>query len=93
MSVMTATPRNTGRRHFEHVCTVCGKPTPRDNLVVKRVEFVTMGRNFKRLKVRSVAWLCQDCLKLDPHYQQEKHSSSPSRTQEIEFLRKRDENG
>jgi hypothetical protein len=90
---MTATPRNTGRRHFKHVCTVCSKPTPRDNLVVKRVEFVTMGNNFKRLKVRSVAWLCPTCLKADPHYQQEKNSSSPSRVQEIEFLRRRDENG
>lgn len=58
-------------------CSECGNKYPRSLLVVKRVVFDTMGVKYKRLKSRTVAWLCPTCLSADSAWNQKKHVEAP----------------
>lgn len=56
-------------------CDGCGEIRPRDELVVKRVQFKNMGMDGKLLATRVVGWLCtvvgvdgKSCLTRDEHY-------------------------
>lgn len=49
-------------------CTDCGKMTPRDKLLTKKVSFSTLGSDGKMIKSRTVGWLCFPCVKKDPTY-------------------------
>ena len=62
---------------YDYKCTECGNKPGRENLCVKRVSFNEIGRNGKRLKTRTVAWLCEDCRNIDPAWRAEKHHESP----------------
>ncbi len=53
-------------------CTRCNKPKGRDELVVKRVQFVGMGVGADILRSRVTDWLCPDCIVEDPDYLREK---------------------
>lgn len=64
-------------RNFDYRCTSCGRRAGREALVAKRVEFATVGKPFKRLKTRTVAWLCSVCLSGDPAWQQESTRGAP----------------
>jgi predicted RNA-binding Zn-ribbon protein involved in translation (DUF1610 family) len=59
------TPGNT----TTYRCSKCGAVHPRESLVVKRVQFQTMGRNWRTLKSRVTDWLCPDCREADPAWQ------------------------
>lgn len=52
----------------EYRCTRCEKVADRDQLTVKRVSFHTMGRENKRLRQRTLGWLCRDCREKDPEW-------------------------
>lgn len=57
-------------------CTGCGNTFHREQLTVKRAVFDTMGQKYKRLKSRTVGWLCAPCLEGDPDWTQERWSKS-----------------
>jgi hypothetical protein len=62
----TKPDKKTGWRNIRYACTQCGNEVGRDNLTVKRVEYATMGEGYKKLRVRTVAWLCNPCREADP---------------------------
>lgn len=78
------TPKSVNYRHFKHLCTVCGKEFPKDQLRAKQVSFAELGRGGKIIKRRTVAWLCPKDLAQDPAWQQERTTGSPIRRQELE---------
>lgn len=64
-------------REIDYKCSNCGaKPvgpsgeSVKEMLVVKKVLFAEMGVTGRTLKTRVVAWLCADCTKDDPAWQQ-----------------------
>lgn len=61
----------------EYRCTNCNRDVGRDNLTVKRVEFCTMGEKFRRLRSRTVAWLCNACREADPAWTAENYYAAP----------------
>lgn len=66
-----------GVRTINRVCAVCKQKFPKEHLVAKRVEFWAFTKPAKRLRSRTVAWLCTDCMTKDPAYQQEAWIDSP----------------
>lgn len=64
-------------RTVSYTCTNCGENKERDELVVKRVQFATMGAGYKTIKSRTTAWLCQACREADPAWNQEFIFSAP----------------
>lgn len=64
-------------QHIDYECTRCGGSFKRDALTVKRVDFATMGEGFKRLKTRTVGWLCKSCREIDPDWNLPARSTSP----------------
>ena len=52
----------------EYDCTSCGRTTARDDLMVKRAQFMTMGSGASNVRTRVVAWLCPPCLEKDPQW-------------------------
>lgn len=52
----------------DYICNACGKPTRRDDLVVKKVLFTSMGQGANTIKGRVVAWLCEPCTSKDPDW-------------------------
>lgn len=64
-------------RTVTYTCTNCGEEKPRSELVVKRVQFATMGAGYKTLKSRTTAWLCEECREADPAWTQELIFSAP----------------
>jgi rubrerythrin len=65
------------RRSMVYECTVCNTVTHRDDLIVKRAVYKTMGEEGRTLKSRTVAWICPVCIEGDPEWNREKTSSSP----------------
>ena len=58
-------------------CTSCGRTTARDDLTVKRAQFVTMGMGATNLRSRVIAWLCPPCLEKDREWNlPERHKPS-----------------
>lgn len=53
-----AKPKRSSNRTIDYKCTVCGRDVGRDNLVVKRAVFATMGENWRQLKLVTTGWLC-----------------------------------
>lgn len=58
-------------------CSSCQQVKPRDELVVKRVQYVTMGKSPKVLRSRVVGWLCQHCVEQQAEWNRPIHSASP----------------
>lgn len=56
----------------EYVCTRCGTTAGREDLVVKRVQFVLMGEGASTIKSRVVAWLCPPCTETDEDFIRDK---------------------
>lgn len=56
----------------DYTCTGCGATPGRDGLSVKKVIFTEMGAGGRVLRSRVVDWLCDNCLKTDPHWNQPK---------------------
>lgn len=46
---------------FDYVCNECGKLTPRQDLVVKKVLFTGMGAGASTIRARVTKWLCDSC--------------------------------
>ena len=63
--------------HQQYKCSACQQPRARDSLTAKRVYFTTMGRGFKTIRSRTVAWLCPDCLEKDDAWTADMYSDSP----------------
>jgi hypothetical protein len=61
--------------YTDYKCGKCHKPTERELLIVKRAVFVPIGRGAKIVKNRTIMWLCDDCLKLDPDWNRESHDA------------------
>jgi len=49
----------------DYRCTRCHQSTPREELSVKRVQFVEMGEGAQTLRSKVVAWLCSSCVTVD----------------------------
>jgi hypothetical protein len=58
-------------------CSKCEQAKERDDLVVRRVQYLTMGKPPKTLRSRVDAWLCRECAEADPAWQRPLHSASP----------------
>jgi len=52
--------------HRKYFCSKCDHEFPRDELTVKKVQFQGIGTEGQFRKSRTEAWLCPECLKLDP---------------------------
>lgn len=59
-------------RTQKYVCTSCGRDTPRERLLAKKVQFVEMGVGGRNQKSRVIAWLCPDCVAKDVDWNREK---------------------
>ena len=66
-----------GNRKIRYTCTKCGRDTPREDLTVKRVVFADMGERAKYRRARVVAWLCPECLEIDPVWNSLPTAESP----------------
>lgn len=49
----------------------------RENLRVKRVQFLKIGRNGRIIRSRNVAFLCLSCMEADPDYLRPALTASP----------------
>lgn len=70
----------------DYKCTECNARPGRDNLKVKKVQFVAIGVRPKVFRSRTVAWLCPDCIKKDPAWNQLEYDSpglQPREEQEV----------
>jgi predicted RNA-binding Zn-ribbon protein involved in translation (DUF1610 family) len=47
---------------FEYQCSRCGRSTPRAELTIKRVVFMTPGEGAKTLRARVTDHLCPRCV-------------------------------
>lgn len=64
-------------RDIDYKCSKCGakpvgpngEPT-KEMLVVKKVLFAEMGTTGRTIKTRVTDWLCAECVKEDPAWQQ-----------------------
>ena len=56
----------------EYACTRCGKPTPRDKLMVKKAVFLEMGEGARTFRSRVTDWLCPACVAEDLDWKREK---------------------
>lgn len=54
----------------DYVCDVCDRPTPRDLLTVKKIQFLGMGAGAKTLRTRVDSWQCPTCVVSDEHWKQ-----------------------
>lgn len=68
-------------RNIKYVCSKCQREVGRENLVVQRVQFLTIGVNGKLLKTRTVGWVCRNvenaCLDTDPNWLAERYTGTP----------------
>jgi hypothetical protein len=55
-------------QQYNYACGRCKKPTPRELLTVKKIEFRGMGVGAKTLRTRVDSWLCPECVVEDPHW-------------------------
>lgn len=63
--------------YSDYRCTKCNQPTLKALLTVKKVVFSPIGAGTKITKSRTVEWLCNECLELDPDWNREKFNGSP----------------
>lgn len=50
----------------KYECSVCHNEVGRDNLTVKKCVFLEMGAGARTKRARVLDWLCNECLHLDP---------------------------
>lgn len=53
----------------------CGKPTPREDLTVKKVTFLEMGAGGKTIRSRTSDWLCPSCVASDLDWLRPSHTA------------------
>lgn len=51
-----------------YVCTKHGGEVPRELLTVKKILFTEMGAGGRTQRARVVAWLCPECVAVDPDF-------------------------
>lgn len=51
-----------------YACTKCSKPTDRDLLTVKKVNYHEMGAGGRTIRSRVVGWLCPSCVAGDDEW-------------------------
>lgn len=74
------------RRKYNRRCSRCGPDSlevSRDELFVKRIQFVQLGNLGKVIRSRTVEWLCLDHMNQDADYQREAFQESPGFKNEI----------
>lgn len=54
-----------------YACSVCGDPTPRKDLSVKKVTFLEMGAGARTIRSRVAEWMCPSCRKKDEDWNRE----------------------
>jgi hypothetical protein len=54
-----------------YACTRCGEPKTRDQLMVKKAVFLTMGEGGRTIRSRVTDWLCGRCASADPDWNRE----------------------
>ena len=64
-------------RNIEYRCTKCGGEYEREDLMVVRTQFLTMGRGAKIIKSRVSDWVCATCASYHPHWDMPKFDDSP----------------
>lgn len=72
--------------HRDYKCTICDARPGRDNLRAKKVQFTSLGVRPRVYRSRTVAWLCADCLKRDPAWNQVEYDSPGLQPREREGL-------
>ena len=72
------------KKKIDYRCSRCGREVGRENLAVKKAQFLTVGEKPKFIRSRTVAWLCTipddvrpSCLDLDDDYNLEAVRSAP----------------
>jgi hypothetical protein len=53
---------------YDYSCTRCRKAVDRDDLVVKKVTFLSMGLGGNTIQSRVIDWLCPPCLTEDAQW-------------------------
>lgn len=71
----------------EYKCSLCGIVRHRNNLIVKRTQFLQMGKNGSVIRSRVTGWLCnvpidggKSCLEMDADWQRPLWHTSPGMT-------------
>lgn len=54
-----------------YACTRCGQVKSRDQLMVKKAVFLTMGEGGRTIRSRVTEWLCGTCAADDPDWNRE----------------------
>jgi hypothetical protein len=66
----------------------------RELLTAVKVHFTALGPGAKVLRSRTVAWKCDDCLKVDPYYNLPAFSGAPGmKSESLERVREAEANG
>lgn len=75
--------------YASEACTNCGQITSPELLTIKRVQFAARSQPAKIVKSRTVLWLCEKCLALDPEWNLPAYKGAPGMTsQALERVRK-----
>lgn len=60
--------KGTANRNIDYRCDTCKRSTPRSKLAAKRVHYTTVSRPPRAIRSRTVAWLCESCMKEEPEF-------------------------
>lgn len=52
----------------DYRCSTCKKKLTRETCYAKKVSYTTMGMSAKILRMRTVGWLCIECIRGEPEY-------------------------
>lgn len=68
----------------DYRCTKCKNERPRDQLLAKKVSFLTLGAKGKTVQSRTSDWICYQCLAdgVDEHWNLEAYNSPGLRSAE-----------
>lgn len=64
-------------RTIKYACDTCGCEPGRENILAKRVVYLTLVPPVKAVKTRTVKWLCRTCAAAEPEYTREALVDSP----------------
>jgi hypothetical protein len=73
--------------YTDYRCTVCRQVTLKQLLTVKKAVFQPLGAGAKIIKSRTVAWLCNECVELDPEYMLEAFNAPGHKSESLERVR------
>lgn len=72
-------PTKRGRKHV-YRCMVDNEEHDREDLLVKKIVYMEMGRGARTVRSRAVGWICRDHAEVDPDWNREPWIEAPGHT-------------